>query len=100
MSLPELRVFDDAGALVAALLEAVCTEAASAISARGEFQLVLAGGRTPQVARYAMASATFGSKACGVGDVPGRATEASGERAIPAIILETRLSAAWTLGGR
>lgn len=48
MSFPEWRVFADAAALVAALADAVCAEAAAAISARGVFHLVLAGGTTPR----------------------------------------------------
>jgi 6-phosphogluconolactonase len=40
-------VFDDAGALVAALAAALRAEAEAAIAARGAFHLVLAGGTTP-----------------------------------------------------
>ncbi len=47
MSLPETRVFAEAGALVTALADAVCAEADSAIEARGVVHLVLAGGSTP-----------------------------------------------------
>jgi 6-phosphogluconolactonase len=47
VSLPESRLFVDAGALVTALADAVCAEADRAIEARGEFHLVLAGGSTP-----------------------------------------------------
>ena len=49
MSLPEWRVFDDVGALVSALAEALCDQADAAIAARGVFHLVLAGGNTPRV---------------------------------------------------
>jgi len=42
------RVFADADALVRALADALCAEAAAAIAARGAFQLVLAGGGTPR----------------------------------------------------
>lgn len=48
MSLPPTRVFTDAAALVAALADAVCEEAASAIARHGAFHLVLAGGTTPR----------------------------------------------------
>jgi 6-phosphogluconolactonase len=47
MTLPEWRVFPDAGALVAELATSLCAEADSAIAARGVFHLVLAGGATP-----------------------------------------------------
>jgi 6-phosphogluconolactonase len=47
VSLPETRVFAEAGALVTALADAVCAEADSAIEARGVVHLVLAGGSTP-----------------------------------------------------
>jgi len=47
VSLPESRVFAEAGALVTALADAVCAEADRAIEARGVFHLVLAGGATP-----------------------------------------------------
>ena len=47
MSLPESRVFAEAGALVTALADAVCAEADRAIGAHGVFHLVLAGGSTP-----------------------------------------------------
>lgn len=42
------RVFADADALVRALADALCAEAAAAIAARGAFHLVLAGGTTPR----------------------------------------------------
>lgn len=48
MSRPAWRVFADAGALVVALADALCTRAAKAIAARGVFHLVLAGGSTPR----------------------------------------------------
>ena len=47
MSLPESRVFADAGALLTALADALCAEADQAIAARGAFHLVVAGGSTP-----------------------------------------------------
>lgn len=42
------RVFASADALVRALADALCAEAAAAIAARGAFHLVLAGGATPR----------------------------------------------------
>ena len=42
------RVFADSDALVRALADALCAEAAAAITARGVFHLVLAGGTTPR----------------------------------------------------
>lgn len=42
------RVFAHADALVRALADALCAEAAAAIAARGAFHLVLAGGTTPR----------------------------------------------------
>jgi 6-phosphogluconolactonase len=42
------RVFADTAALVRALADALCAEAAAAIAARGAFHLVLAGGTTPR----------------------------------------------------
>jgi 6-phosphogluconolactonase len=42
------RVFADSAALVRALADALCAEAAAAIAARGAFHLVLAGGTTPR----------------------------------------------------
>ncbi len=56
MSLPQTRVFADAASLVSVLLDAVCNEAANAINARGEFHLVLVGGRTPQALYRALAA--------------------------------------------
>jgi 6-phosphogluconolactonase len=47
VSLPESRVFADAGALVTALADALCAEADQAVAARGAFHLVVAGGSTP-----------------------------------------------------
>jgi len=47
VSLPESRLFAEAGALVTALADAVCAEADRAIGARGVFHLALAGGSTP-----------------------------------------------------
>jgi 6-phosphogluconolactonase len=45
---PVWRVFADDAALVRALADALCAEAAAAIAARGIFHLVLAGGGTPR----------------------------------------------------
>lgn len=42
------RVFADGDALVRALADALCAEAAAAVAARGMFHLVLAGGTTPR----------------------------------------------------
>ncbi len=56
MSLPESRLFADAGALVTALADAVCVEADRAIEARGVFHLVLAGGSTPIALYRALAA--------------------------------------------
>ncbi len=42
------RVFADADALVRALADALCAEAAAAVATRGTFHLVLAGGTTPR----------------------------------------------------
>jgi 6-phosphogluconolactonase len=60
MTLPEWRVFADAGALVAALAAAVCAEAEAAIAARGVFHLVLAGGSTPRALYRALADRNAG----------------------------------------
>jgi len=57
---PEWRVFADADALVAALADALCAEAAAAIAARGEFHLVLAGGSTPRALYRALADRNAG----------------------------------------
>ena len=48
VSLPEWRAFADVQTLVTQLADALCLAADEAIMARGEFHLVLAGGRTPQ----------------------------------------------------
>ena len=48
MTATQWRVFADAAALVRALADALCAEAAAAIAARGVFHLVLAGGATPR----------------------------------------------------
>lgn len=48
MTQPEWRVFDSAEMLVPQLADALCAEAERAISARGLFHLVLAGGSTPR----------------------------------------------------
>lgn len=48
MPLPETRVYPDPDALVPVLADALLLAAAEAIAARGEFQLVLAGGTTPR----------------------------------------------------
>jgi len=55
MTLPEWRVFADAGALVAALADALCADADAAIAARRAFHLVLAGGSTPRELYRALA---------------------------------------------
>jgi len=55
VSVPDWRVFADAGALVDALSAALCAEAAAAIAARGVFHLVLAGGTTPLALYRALA---------------------------------------------
>ncbi|MBT9539743.1 6-phosphogluconolactonase [Thiobacillus sp.] len=60
MSLPAWHVFADANALVAELSAALCAEAASAIAARGDFHLVLAGGTTPLALYRALASQQVG----------------------------------------
>jgi 6-phosphogluconolactonase len=44
----QTRIFTDSDALVRALADALCAEAAAAIAARGAFHLVLAGGSTPR----------------------------------------------------
>lgn len=44
----QTRIFASGGALVRALADALCAEAGAAISARGAFHLVLAGGSTPR----------------------------------------------------
>lgn len=56
MRLPEWRVFADDEALVATLAAALCEEAGTAIAARGEFHLVLAGGSTPRALYRTLAS--------------------------------------------
>jgi 6-phosphogluconolactonase len=60
MTLPEWRVFTDADALVTALADALCAEAAAAIAARGVFHLVLAGGSTPRALYRALADRNAG----------------------------------------
>jgi 6-phosphogluconolactonase len=57
---PEWRVFADAAALVAALADALCAEAAAAIAARRAFHLVLAGGGTPRELYRALADRNAG----------------------------------------
>jgi len=57
---PERRVFADADTLVAALADALCIEAESAIAARGVFHLVLAGGSTPRALYRALADRNAG----------------------------------------
>jgi 6-phosphogluconolactonase len=49
------RVFADSDALVRALADALCAEAAAAIAVRGAFHLVLAGGSTPLALYRALA---------------------------------------------
>ena len=60
MTQPEWRVFADAEALVRALSDALCAEAAAAIAARGTFHLVLAGGSTPRALYRALADRNAG----------------------------------------
>ncbi|MGE5320437.1 MAG: 6-phosphogluconolactonase [Hyphomicrobiaceae bacterium] len=60
MTLPEWRVFGDADSLMAALVDALCAEAAAAIAARGAFHLVLAGGNTPRALYRALADRQAG----------------------------------------
>jgi len=60
MTLPERRVFADAGVLVGALAAALCAEAEAAIAARGVFHLVLAGGTTPRELYRALADRSAG----------------------------------------
>jgi 6-phosphogluconolactonase len=60
VSLPESRVFEDAGALVTALSDGICAEADRAIEARGVFHLVLAGGSTPIALYRALAARPAG----------------------------------------
>ena len=62
MTLPEWRVFADAGALVAALADALCAEAEAAIATRGVFHLVLAGGSTPGELYRALADRRVGDE--------------------------------------
>ncbi|MHB0916692.1 MAG: 6-phosphogluconolactonase [Thiobacillus sp.] len=57
---PDWRVFADAGTLVAALADALCVEAETAIAARGVFHLVLAGGTTPLALYRALADRRAG----------------------------------------
>ncbi|MHB1402134.1 MAG: 6-phosphogluconolactonase [Thiobacillus sp.] len=57
---PEWRVFADADTLVAALADALCAEAGTALAARGVFHLVLAGGRTPRALYRALADRNAG----------------------------------------
>lgn len=57
---PEWRVFADADTLVAALADALCIEAETAIAARGVFHLVLAGGSTPRALYRALADRNAG----------------------------------------
>jgi 6-phosphogluconolactonase len=60
MSLPNSRVSPDATSLIDALVEAVSNEAEAALQTRGEFHLVLAGGRTPQALYRALAEHNIG----------------------------------------
>ena len=48
MTRTQTRIFRDSDALVRALADALCAEAAAAIAARGAFHLVLAGGNSPR----------------------------------------------------
>jgi 6-phosphogluconolactonase len=56
----EWRVFPDADELVAGLAEALLVEAEAAITARGVFHLVLAGGSTPLALYCALAEGNAG----------------------------------------
>lgn len=60
MTQPEWRVFDSAEMLVPSLADALCAEAEAAISARGAFHLVLAGGSTPRALYRALADRNIG----------------------------------------
>jgi len=62
MRLPEWRVFADADALVSALADALCADAEAAITARGVFHLVLAGGSTPRELYRALADRHAGDE--------------------------------------
>jgi len=62
MTLPEWRVFADADALVSALADALCADAEAAITARGVFHLVLAGGSTPRELYRALADRHAGDE--------------------------------------
>jgi len=62
MTLPELRVFADADALVPALADALRAEAEAAIATRGVFHLVLAGGSTPRELYRALADRHAGDE--------------------------------------
>lgn len=62
MTLPEWRVFADADGLVAALADALCIEAETAIAAHGVFHLVLAGGSTPRELYRALADRHAGDE--------------------------------------
>ncbi len=59
---PDWRVFADADALVATLVDALCAEAGAAIAARGAFHLVLAGGTTPRALYRALADRHAGDE--------------------------------------
>ncbi len=61
MTLPEWQVFDEVDGLVAALADALCAEAEAAITARGSFHLVLAGGSTPRALYRALAERHSGN---------------------------------------
>ncbi|MHB1091589.1 6-phosphogluconolactonase [Thiobacillus sp.] len=60
MTRPEWRVFDSVEMLVPQLADALCAEAGMAISARGAFHLVLAGGSTPRALYRALAHRSSG----------------------------------------
>lgn len=60
MTPPELRPFGDAAMLVDALAEALLIEADAAVTARGVFHLVLAGGSTPAALYAALAERNAG----------------------------------------
>lgn len=60
MTPPEWRVFDSVETLIPQLADALCAEAGMAISARGAFHLVLAGGSTPRALYRALADRNSG----------------------------------------
>lgn len=93
MTRVQTRIFMTGDALVRALADALCAEAAAAIAARGAFHLVLAGGSTPGALYAELAHRGVGDAAWHVwyGD----------ERCLPADHTErnsTMAEAAWLAG--